>query len=212
MTICSSCRLFVPHKLISINYFPSLFNNKVNIPLSSTLQTLKDEISKNPNVSNAEQRIFFLGRELKSNHKSLSSLGIGNLGIFVLHLHIKKTSAAISAAVTSGGASSTLKGKNDKKKSSDKPIQSTDDDVIELIDSSPRSSRQQSTQSQPSGTRRKRGALNSAASQSNASATVETIELLDDGESQGQTTSTTSRKVKAKKSGGPIATIDLLDG
>jgi hypothetical protein len=211
VSICSSCRLFVPHKLISINYFPSLFNNKVNIPLSSTLQTLKDEISKNPNVSNAEQRIFFLGRELKSNHKSLSSLGIGNLGIFVLHLHVKKTSA-ISATVTSGAASSTLKGKNDKKKSSDKPIKSTDDDVIELIDSSPRSSRQQSTQSQPSGTRRKRGALNSAASQSNASATVETIELLDDGESQGQTTSTTSRKVKAKKSGGPIATIDLLDG
>ena len=34
-----------------------------------------------------EQRIFYLGRELKTGNRTLSALGIGNHNIFVLHLH-----------------------------------------------------------------------------------------------------------------------------
>lgn len=33
-----------------------------------------------------EQRLFYLGRELKSANRSLSNLGIGNYGVYSIHL------------------------------------------------------------------------------------------------------------------------------
>lgn len=150
-----------------------------------------------------EQRIFFLGRELKSPKRSLSSLGVGNLGIFVLHLHVKKS------FIENDTLSS--RGNNDKKKRPDRRGRSTGvDDVIELVDSFPRSP-------QPSiGNRCKRAALINSNSLSNSTNAMETIDLLDDdGEEEIQgptTTSSTNRRVKAKRTNDQQTTIDLSEG
>mmetsp|Transcript_53885 Transcript_53885/g.65047 ORF Transcript_53885/g.65047 Transcript_53885/m.65047 type:complete len:188 (-) Transcript_53885:229-792(-) len=61
----------------------------IKLPLSAPLNTLKDQISLSPlgPLSREHQRIFHLGRELKSGKRSLHSLGFGRHGIFVIHLH-----------------------------------------------------------------------------------------------------------------------------
>merc|ERR1719297_20303 len=61
----------------------------ITIPLSATLNTLKDKISKSSlgPIGREYQRIFHLGREFKSGRRSLSALGFGKFGIFVIHLH-----------------------------------------------------------------------------------------------------------------------------
>eukprot|EP00970_Alexandrium_tamarense_P014988 scaffold4561_cov184-Alexandrium_tamarense.AAC.7 len=62
-----------------------------SIPLSSTtLNNLKDTINKDPNLgplNREQQRIFHLGRELKTGKRSLQSLGIGKFNVFSVHLH-----------------------------------------------------------------------------------------------------------------------------
>ena len=189
--------------------------NQVQIPLSATLQTLKDEISKNPSVSELQQRIFFLGRELKSNHRSLSSLGIGKLEIFVLHLHyVKKTPAMLDSSQSGIKA----KGINDKRKNNsgvdpDNKHRKPTNDVIELIDSSSRSPEQfNQLQSSNASSRRKRNHAN-VSSRSDPSAASETIELLDDdddnGGSGGYSAAATNHRTKVKKSDVAPTTIDL---
>lgn len=61
----------------------------IKLPLSAPLNTLKDQISRSSlgPVSREHQRIFHLGRELKSGKRSLNSLGFAKHGIFVIHLH-----------------------------------------------------------------------------------------------------------------------------
>ncbi|MCP4748816.1 MAG: hypothetical protein GY874_22195, partial [Desulfobacteraceae bacterium] len=55
------------------------------MPLSSTLSTLKQSINSDPNlgpISPSQQRLFHLGRELKSSNRSLEALGIGRFRVF----------------------------------------------------------------------------------------------------------------------------------
>lgn len=70
---------------------------KFSIPLSTTLKDFKGLLETNQTlgcVPVANQRIFFLGRELKTSGKTLSSLGVGSLGIKVLHVHSNTSNAA----------------------------------------------------------------------------------------------------------------------
>ncbi len=63
---------------------------QISISLSSTLNELRDAISTNDilgPIQRSEQRLFYLGRELKTGNRTLSTLGIGNHNIFVMHLH-----------------------------------------------------------------------------------------------------------------------------
>eukprot|EP00584_Thalassiosira_punctigera_P017868 CAMPEP_0172560962 /NCGR_PEP_ID=MMETSP1067-20121228/90963_1 /TAXON_ID=265564 ORGANISM="Thalassiosira punctigera, Strain Tpunct2005C2" /NCGR_SAMPLE_ID=MMETSP1067 /ASSEMBLY_ACC=CAM_ASM_000444 /LENGTH=141 /DNA_ID=CAMNT_0013350889 /DNA_START=6 /DNA_END=427 /DNA_ORIENTATION=- len=63
---------------------------KIAVPLSSTLNTLKDLIGSDPALGplrRDQQRLFHLGRELKSGNRSLSALGIGKHGVYSLHVH-----------------------------------------------------------------------------------------------------------------------------
>jgi len=63
---------------------------KITIPLSSTLNGLKDAIHSNQTLGplrRDQQRLFHLGRELKSGNRSLSALGIGKHNVFSIHLH-----------------------------------------------------------------------------------------------------------------------------
>lgn len=57
--------------------------------LSKTLNELKDKISESKlgPIEKNHQRLFHLGRELKSGGRSLSALGIGRYHNFTLHLH-----------------------------------------------------------------------------------------------------------------------------
>eukprot|EP00581_Thalassiosira_minuscula_P010789 CAMPEP_0183730206 /NCGR_PEP_ID=MMETSP0737-20130205/32250_1 /TAXON_ID=385413 /ORGANISM="Thalassiosira miniscula, Strain CCMP1093" /LENGTH=232 /DNA_ID=CAMNT_0025962639 /DNA_START=92 /DNA_END=790 /DNA_ORIENTATION=+ len=64
--------------------------SKITIPLSSTLNALKDAIHVDQTlgpIKRNQQRLFHLGRELKSGNRSLSALGIGKHNVFSIHLH-----------------------------------------------------------------------------------------------------------------------------
>eukprot|EP00559_Dactyliosolen_fragilissimus_P000642 CAMPEP_0184864744 /NCGR_PEP_ID=MMETSP0580-20130426/15967_1 /TAXON_ID=1118495 /ORGANISM="Dactyliosolen fragilissimus" /LENGTH=188 /DNA_ID=CAMNT_0027363657 /DNA_START=219 /DNA_END=785 /DNA_ORIENTATION=- len=63
--------------------------HEVNIPLTATLDELKTSISKDTSLGPLGchyQRLFHLGRELKSGRRSLSMLGIGKFDNYLLHL------------------------------------------------------------------------------------------------------------------------------
>jgi len=68
---------------------------QVKIKLSESLNALKHKISKCPtliasaggnSITPNHQRVFHLGRELKSGKRSLSVLGIGKYNAFLVHL------------------------------------------------------------------------------------------------------------------------------
>uniref|UniRef100_A0A7S1CYT4 Ubiquitin-like domain-containing protein n=1 Tax=Cyclophora tenuis TaxID=216820 RepID=A0A7S1CYT4_CYCTE len=62
---------------------------QVAISTQKTLNDLKAGISRSTlgPIDPTYQRLFHLGRELKSGGRSLSKLGLGRLGNFVVHLH-----------------------------------------------------------------------------------------------------------------------------
>lgn len=62
---------------------------KIEISLSDTLNALKDSISSSDMgpVDRDHQRLFHLGRELKSGGRTLSTLGVGKFKNFHVHLH-----------------------------------------------------------------------------------------------------------------------------
>mmetsp|Transcript_27218 Transcript_27218/g.40235 ORF Transcript_27218/g.40235 Transcript_27218/m.40235 type:complete len:202 (+) Transcript_27218:65-670(+) len=57
----------------------------IKLPLSASLGDLKDEIAKK-GPSPEYQRIFHFGRELKTSGRSLSALGFGKFGSYLIHL------------------------------------------------------------------------------------------------------------------------------
>jgi len=67
----------------------------IAISLTKTLSDLKDEVSKSilGPIERNHQRIFHLGRELKSGGRSLSALGVGRFHNFTLHLHSTQPAA-----------------------------------------------------------------------------------------------------------------------
>lgn len=68
---------------------------EITLPISSTLNNLKDEISRSSlgPIEREHQRLFHLGRELKSGGRSLEALGIKKYNIFLVHLHSTKPKA-----------------------------------------------------------------------------------------------------------------------
>mmetsp|Transcript_22178 Transcript_22178/g.40298 ORF Transcript_22178/g.40298 Transcript_22178/m.40298 type:complete len:142 (-) Transcript_22178:136-561(-) len=63
---------------------------EITFSVNSSLNDLKQKISTNSSlgpIDPAYQRLFHLGRELKSGGRSLKSLGVGRFSNFLLHLH-----------------------------------------------------------------------------------------------------------------------------
>mmetsp|Transcript_1082 Transcript_1082/g.2976 ORF Transcript_1082/g.2976 Transcript_1082/m.2976 type:complete len:176 (-) Transcript_1082:242-769(-) len=69
-----------------------------DLPLSMTLRELKGRLEGSKKMGRIQvrhQRIFFMGRELKTSGRSLDKLGVGALGVNVLHLHSRKPRHAV---------------------------------------------------------------------------------------------------------------------
>lgn len=61
--------------------------------LRQSLNEIKTMISKQSelgNIPQRHQRIFFLGREMKTGGRSLEALGVGRFGILTMHVHNRK--------------------------------------------------------------------------------------------------------------------------
>lgn len=65
----------------------------MTFPLSQKLGDVKKSLAEEFGVSE-HQRIFYMGRELKSGGRSLERLGLGRSGNNVLHMHIPPTTTA----------------------------------------------------------------------------------------------------------------------
>eukprot|EP00566_Odontella_aurita_P027674 CAMPEP_0113556118 /NCGR_PEP_ID=MMETSP0015_2-20120614/17085_1 /TAXON_ID=2838 /ORGANISM="Odontella" /LENGTH=157 /DNA_ID=CAMNT_0000457451 /DNA_START=271 /DNA_END=744 /DNA_ORIENTATION=+ /assembly_acc=CAM_ASM_000160 len=65
---------------------------EVTLPVTATLNNLKDEISRTSlgPIEREHQRLFHLGREMKSGGRSLGALGLGKHNNFLVHLHSTK--------------------------------------------------------------------------------------------------------------------------
>lgn len=65
------------------------FKREINVSMTDTLDVLKDKISRSDlgPIDREHQRIFHLGRELKSGRRSLGAIGFGKYGIYLVHLH-----------------------------------------------------------------------------------------------------------------------------
>ena len=64
--------------------------SKITLPLSCTLNGLKDRINSDKILGPArrdQQRLFHLGKELKHGNQSLEQSGIGNFRVYSVHLH-----------------------------------------------------------------------------------------------------------------------------
>eukprot|EP00565_Helicotheca_tamesis_P006895 CAMPEP_0185729334 /NCGR_PEP_ID=MMETSP1171-20130828/5112_1 /TAXON_ID=374046 /ORGANISM="Helicotheca tamensis, Strain CCMP826" /LENGTH=164 /DNA_ID=CAMNT_0028398145 /DNA_START=146 /DNA_END=640 /DNA_ORIENTATION=- len=63
--------------------------SEIHVALTATLDFLKGEISNSElgPIDRNHQRLFHLGRELKSGRRSLLTLGLGKFDNFILHLH-----------------------------------------------------------------------------------------------------------------------------
>jgi hypothetical protein len=69
--------------------------SKITIPKDlskTTLHAFKDYINTSPlgPIQRHEQRLFHLGKEIKSGNRSLEALGIGRFNVFSVHLHSLK--------------------------------------------------------------------------------------------------------------------------
>ena len=75
--------------------------------MSKTLQQLKEILGEKEHfgpLSSTNQRIFHMGRELKSGGRSLSNLGLGRFNNHILHLHVVSTSKTVNRGNNSGGS------------------------------------------------------------------------------------------------------------
>ena len=63
----------------------------MSIDLNQSLNDLKQLIAKSSKLGNPirkeHQRLFHMGRELKTGGRSLESLGVGKFGVFIVHVH-----------------------------------------------------------------------------------------------------------------------------
>lgn len=117
--------------------------------MSDSLNALKDAISEHPDLGPLQkmhQRIFHLGRELKTGGRSLAKLGVGRFRVYMVHLAIPRehrqppTAVAASAAAAKERETSTSKS-NNKRNSSGSSHNSSedihiddDDDVVEIVE------------------------------------------------------------------------------
>jgi hypothetical protein len=79
------------------------------IPLSTKLGELKDELGSEDffgPLSPNHQRLFYLGRELKTKGRSLSQLGLGRFkSNRILHLHVRPEYGGTSSETESSSSS-----------------------------------------------------------------------------------------------------------
>jgi len=64
---------------------------EISVSLKTTLRELKMLIQNEFNIEPLGQRLFYLGRELKSNGRSLGNIGFGNYKNTFIHLVSNKT-------------------------------------------------------------------------------------------------------------------------
>lgn len=66
---------------------------KIEINLSKSLNELKENVSTITSlgsIPSSQQRVFYLGGELKNGGRSLEALGVGRHGVNVIHVHNTK--------------------------------------------------------------------------------------------------------------------------
>jgi len=80
---------------------PVIYPKKIVLPISTKLGELKEDLGTDElfgPISSDHQRLFFLGRELKSKNRSLQKLGLDrHPKNRVLHLHVKKPTATTTS-------------------------------------------------------------------------------------------------------------------
>jgi hypothetical protein len=69
--------------------------------LSTKLAALRKQLAQNDmfGISPFQQRLFFMGRELKNGGRALSAIGLGPFDHHVIHLHVRPMTAA-AASIT----------------------------------------------------------------------------------------------------------------
>jgi hypothetical protein len=100
---------------------------QITIPLSTKLGELKEALADEDffgPISLDRQRIFHLGRELKSGGRSLLKLGLGRFNNHVLHLHIRPVPG------------STVLGTTKRRRTTASTSVKTNNTVIDLLDDS----------------------------------------------------------------------------
>lgn len=77
------------HCLFTVIRTSDAERKQISFSLSKTLGELKEILAKEFDIASDEsQRIFYMGRELKSGGRSLQKLGLGRFNNNVLHVHI----------------------------------------------------------------------------------------------------------------------------
>ncbi|KAL3780574.1 hypothetical protein HJC23_004166 [Cyclotella cryptica] len=106
----------------------------------TTLNNLKDLISKDPSLgplTREQQRLFHLGKEIKSGNRSLNALGIGKFNVFSIHMHstrpkiyeLNDDEEVVDVTDVSGNATP------GKEVGSERRRQKPEEKVVELLDS-----------------------------------------------------------------------------
>ena len=117
---------------------------------NTTLHSLKDLIDTSPlgPLRREEQRLFYLGKEIKTGNRSLETLGIGRFNVFSIHLHSLRpkvnellsddgdTDVEVVDVTDSNGTFAGRCGRN-RKRQDEKVVDLLDsdsDDEIEILD------------------------------------------------------------------------------
>ena len=85
-----------PHRLLTTRAtFVQLSRREVQVQISlrESLGALKTIISCNKDLNRIpvqHQRLFYLGREMKTAGRSLEALGVGRFGVHIIHVHNKR--------------------------------------------------------------------------------------------------------------------------
>lgn len=106
---------------------------QISFSLSKKLGELKEVLAKEFDIASDEsQRIFYMGRELKSGGRSLEKLGLGRFNNNVLHVHIPPPSE--NKATSTGGRAKRRRVTKQETVSPTNPSNSGDG-IIEIVDS-----------------------------------------------------------------------------
>jgi hypothetical protein len=112
------------------------------VSLGTKLNDLKETLAGEFDVS-SNQRLFYMGRELKSGGRSLSKLGLGKFAANVLHLHVPPPTGTLGTSNIgiSSGTKRRRKEIEPSQQEQHRPSQryataltSSGGDVIEIID------------------------------------------------------------------------------
>ena len=159
-----------------------------SLPLSkTTLTTLKETINSDPTlgpIGPSNQRLFHLGRELKSSNRSLETLGIGRFNVFTVHLHtgtVTKTKQCLELLESDDEEGEGV-GEQRKQAAASSANNNDDDDEVHVVDmttttatTTSRSNRNRTTAATTTNNRRKHNKNNDNNN--------EVVDLLDDSDS-----------------------------